>query len=267
MAFTPDGTEIVICGDDGTTRVWDRRTGQLRHALGVGGMDDEAVAVTPDGAEIVTGDSNGIVQIWNRRSGELRATLYGHSDSICAIGVTPDGAEIVTGGGEHAIIRWDRHQAIELDVIEIGNVRSEHRDAGPDSREIPSFACAGCGARIEFAAGTDRLQCPYCRYEQELPAQYRKRLREHHIAELTTQPPVVVVVAADQDSCPRCGGQADPGGCSPRSAGTAVRRPSLTPPGLDGCGPRVCCRSPSTSTGSGLHCGSGCRPAGSCRAV
>jgi hypothetical protein len=31
-----------------------------------------------------------------------------------------------------------------------------------------SYPCGACGARVEYAAGTDLLRCPYCGYEQRL---------------------------------------------------------------------------------------------------
>jgi DNA-directed RNA polymerase subunit RPC12/RpoP len=32
----------------------------------------------------------------------------------------------------------------------------------------PSYPCAGCGARVEYAPGTTTLQCPYCGYQQQV---------------------------------------------------------------------------------------------------
>ncbi len=31
-----------------------------------------------------------------------------------------------------------------------------------------TYACAGCGARVEFAPGTAALRCPYCQHEQAI---------------------------------------------------------------------------------------------------
>jgi DNA-directed RNA polymerase subunit RPC12/RpoP len=50
-----------------------------------------------------------------------------------------------------------------------------------------SYPCSGCGARVEYAPGTDVLRCPYCGYEQRLAATGRP-VREHSYAEFTALP-------------------------------------------------------------------------------
>src|SRR5437763_683099 len=97
VAVTPDGEEVVTGGNDGTARIWNRRSGELRATLASDAIQVNAVAVTPDGEEVVTGSDDGMVRIWNRGSGELRATLAGHAGPVRAVAVSPNGAEVVTG--------------------------------------------------------------------------------------------------------------------------------------------------------------------------
>lgn len=40
----------------------------------------------------------------------------------------------------------------------------------PADAGIRQFPCEGCGARVEFAPGTDVLRCPYCGSETRIPA-------------------------------------------------------------------------------------------------
>ena len=49
---------------------------------------------------------------------------------------------------------------------------------------VQSYACGGCGARVEFAAGTTALRCPYCGHEQQV-ASTGRQVREHDIRELS----------------------------------------------------------------------------------
>ena len=71
VAVTPDGTQIITTGNDGTARIWDRATGQqvgpalTAHTNGV-----FAVAVTPDGTQIITAGADGTARIWDRASGQ-----------------------------------------------------------------------------------------------------------------------------------------------------------------------------------------------------
>jgi WD40 repeat protein len=74
VAVTPDGTEIVSAGSDGSLRIWNRSGGEERATLlGHSGPVWE-VAVTPDGTEVVSGGSDGSLRIWSRAGGEQRAT-------------------------------------------------------------------------------------------------------------------------------------------------------------------------------------------------
>jgi DNA-directed RNA polymerase subunit RPC12/RpoP len=41
------------------------------------------------------------------------------------------------------------------------------------------YPCAACGARLEFAAGTTALQCPYCGHQQEVVLAAERMVREH----------------------------------------------------------------------------------------
>src|SRR5690348_3217407 len=53
-----------------------------------------------------------------------------------------------------------------------------------DGRDAPSAAhqqypCEACGARLEFAAGTTTLLCPYCGHRQEVVIEAELLVREH----------------------------------------------------------------------------------------
>ncbi|MGH3568259.1 MAG: P-loop NTPase fold protein [Pseudonocardia sp.] len=110
VAVTPDGTQIVTGGADGTARIWDRASGQQVGAALTGHTSSVlAVAVTPDSTQIVTGGADGTARIWDRASGQqVGAALTGHTRSVWAVAVTPDGAQIVTGGADGTIRIWDR---------------------------------------------------------------------------------------------------------------------------------------------------------------
>jgi DNA-directed RNA polymerase subunit RPC12/RpoP len=70
-----------------------------------------------------------------------------------------------------------------------------------------SYPCAGCGARVEYAPGTEVLRCPYCGYEQQVAAPSRA-VREHAFAELATLPrKPVASLGAQVFGCPKCGAQ------------------------------------------------------------
>lgn len=79
-----------------------------------------------------------------------------------------------------------------------------------------SYPCAGCGARVEYAPGTDVLRCPYCGYEQKL-ADTGRVVREHAYAELaTSRRTPVASLAAHVFVCAKCGAQTESNAISER---------------------------------------------------
>ncbi|WP_424528730.1 hypothetical protein ACOZ38_03285 [Sphaerisporangium viridialbum] len=69
-----------------------------------------------------------------------------------------------------------------------------------------SYACAGCGARVEYVPGTTVLRCPYCGHQRQLAAAGRQ-VREHPYAELAGLLPRKPLAGVDGHvlGCERCG--------------------------------------------------------------
>ncbi|HLL68927.1 MAG TPA: hypothetical protein VK453_24920 [Micromonosporaceae bacterium] len=79
----------------------------------------------------------------------------------------------------------------------------------PTSSAVRAFPCASCGARVEYAPGTDVLRCPYCGYEQKVPAAERA-VQEHSYAALAARArKPVASLAAHVFVCRNCGAQTE----------------------------------------------------------
>ncbi|WP_055477698.1 hypothetical protein [Sphaerimonospora mesophila] len=68
-----------------------------------------------------------------------------------------------------------------------------------------SYPCRSCGATLEYAPGTHRMRCPYCRQEQPI-APTGREVREHDFAMLARLPvkPRETAGAAHMFVCPGC---------------------------------------------------------------
>jgi predicted RNA-binding Zn-ribbon protein involved in translation (DUF1610 family) len=72
-----------------------------------------------------------------------------------------------------------------------------------------SYACSGCGARVEFAPGTTVLRCPYCGHEQQVAGAGRA-VREHSYAELLELPrKPLAAIGAHRFRCEKCGARTE----------------------------------------------------------
>ncbi len=72
-----------------------------------------------------------------------------------------------------------------------------------------SYPCAQCGARLEFAPGTNALRCPYCGHLQQL-TETGRQVSEHSyeaFAQLPRKP--VASLAAHVFACQKCGARTE----------------------------------------------------------
>jgi WD40 repeat protein/serine/threonine protein kinase/tetratricopeptide (TPR) repeat protein len=131
LAFSPDGTRIVVGRMDGTATVIDAQTGKvlielkdrtlpaqtmLRTARGI-----LCTAFSPDGTRIVTAggvENTGEATVWDAKTGAPLFDLRGHRGLVMSAAFSPDGARVVTGSTDGTIKLWDARPGtprIELD--------------------------------------------------------------------------------------------------------------------------------------------------------
>ncbi len=128
--FSPDGSRLVTVGRDGTTLVWDTKSGQqllqlVGHEGGIG-----QIAYSTDGSFIATASEDGTAKVWDAATGELLHTLSGHRDNpnrgypgevgwVSGVAISPDSKTIATGGGDGLAKLWDAATGAELMTLSI----------------------------------------------------------------------------------------------------------------------------------------------------
>ena len=96
VAVTPDGTQIVTGGSDGTIHVWSMSSGEEvmvleGHVKGVCG-----VVVTPDCNRIVSCSDDKTVRVWDVHTREVVVTFERHEGKVTEVAVTPDSSKVVS---------------------------------------------------------------------------------------------------------------------------------------------------------------------------
>lgn len=120
--FAPDGQTIAGCASfsDVAVRLWNARTGQLRHVLPVPEVKRQdnpkvskiygiqAIAFSCDGKILAGGEDqdDAAVRLWDATTGKLLQVLHGHTESITALAFTPDGTLLASGGLDEKIYLW-----------------------------------------------------------------------------------------------------------------------------------------------------------------
>jgi eukaryotic-like serine/threonine-protein kinase len=106
LAFSPDGSKILMGSDDGTASLCDVATGKpltarLQHRAPV-----TAVAFSPDGKTVLTGSDDHRAKLWEANNGQFLHVLD-HGDRVVAVAFNPDGKTAATLCQYGSVHVWD----------------------------------------------------------------------------------------------------------------------------------------------------------------
>lgn len=102
--FVRADRELLTTGSDGTVRLWDAATGQLRQTYRGSPRFLADATLSPDGSMVVAGDGDGLLRFWDVASARPIWTLQAHKSHL--VGVHFEGNDIVTRGFHGDISRW-----------------------------------------------------------------------------------------------------------------------------------------------------------------
>lgn len=145
VAYSPDGNFVASADIDDGLKIWDGRTGTLKHTFPNRNVIQH-LTFSPDSKLLVTGGYNKTIDLWDVQTNTLVKALTGHGDYVDALEFSPDGKLLASGS-------WD-------DTMKIWNVATwsvVHSLPHPESVWSISFSPDGTTlASIDFK-GTVRL--------------------------------------------------------------------------------------------------------------
>ncbi len=108
VAYSPNGKQIASSSGDQTVRLWDARSGALRHTLQGHDSSVWSVAYSPNGEQIASGSSDKTVRLWDVASGECRAVIEGFDESVQSVAwkTSLGGTYLVTGSEDKLFRQW-----------------------------------------------------------------------------------------------------------------------------------------------------------------
>jgi len=141
VAWSPDGTHLASCGDDGSVCLWEATHGRLRASLpGHRGMV-MSVAWSPDGTRLASaggGRGSGEIFIWDVQSGER---LQGWSEPnaiVDALTWSRTGEVLLSGGSDGSLRWWDVQHGKCLALRQGHQGAVQALRASPDGRRLAS---------------------------------------------------------------------------------------------------------------------------------
>jgi WD40 repeat protein len=119
--YSPDGTLLATGCNDGTIKLYDAATGELKKTLVGHKRPVKALAFAPVGCLLASGNDEKIVKLWDPIRGIELATLKGNKGVIEALAFSPDAVLLATAGGygknTPEIRLWDVVSRQELGVF------------------------------------------------------------------------------------------------------------------------------------------------------
>ncbi|MFO0574287.1 MAG: protein kinase [Polyangia bacterium] len=109
LSFSPDGSQLVSAGWDGTARVWDTRTGAELLLLEDRDDHDQVwlALFSPDGNAIITTGQSHAARLWDTATGRLKRVLTGHANTVNSAAFSADGKRVATASLDCTAIIWD----------------------------------------------------------------------------------------------------------------------------------------------------------------
>jgi WD40 repeat protein/class 3 adenylate cyclase len=106
-ALSPDSGALAVGSRDGSIRLLDMRSGEVRrfargHRSGVVDM-----AFTADGRSLVSSDFDGGVVVWNVERGQTSEELSTHRGPVWSLVISPDGRTLYSAGNDGRLMLWD----------------------------------------------------------------------------------------------------------------------------------------------------------------
>jgi WD40 repeat protein len=105
VKFSPDGQQILTCGEDGTIRLWSISKEQLAE-FEVNENSFWSCSFSPDGQRIATASNDGTVRLWDL-SGQQLEEFSGHSSVVTSVNFSPDGNQLITSSIDASARLWN----------------------------------------------------------------------------------------------------------------------------------------------------------------
>ncbi len=164
--WTLDGEQVLTAGTDGTIRVWDASTGELRRTLDTWAADEAArpegglggggetqrtqrliwdVAVSPDGRYVVSGGWGDTTRVWSLPSGDMLQSHAATDQSVQGVAFTADGKHFVSSSQRDGTV-YVRETEEGLERAALRNYSG--RDVAVHPRGEMLAATSGEGVRV-----------------------------------------------------------------------------------------------------------------------
>lgn len=106
IAWSPDGTLLVVAATDGQIRLWDWKARTVRARL-TQPRGSLMLAFDPTGRTLAVGSSDRSITVFEVASGRRVHAMSGHDEAIHNLAFSPDGQRLASVASDHTVRIWD----------------------------------------------------------------------------------------------------------------------------------------------------------------
>jgi WD40 repeat protein len=121
VAFSPDGSRIMLATDAGVIKIWQTLTGKQMPSITLNEQHITSCAFSPQGNYIITTSEDDLdPKIWDAQSGALLQRLVGHVDIVIALAFSSNEQLVATGSWDGTAKIWNRQTGALIRSIDLG---------------------------------------------------------------------------------------------------------------------------------------------------
>ncbi len=106
VAYSGDGSLVATAGADSVAKLWDAKTGELRHSLPHFGAV-QTVAFSADSRLLAAGGADAAIKIWDARTGAFVRKLAAHDEPVWCVAFAPGGKQLASAGADRRVLVWN----------------------------------------------------------------------------------------------------------------------------------------------------------------
>jgi WD40 repeat protein len=156
VAFSPDGKHLATAEHDGTAKLRDPATGEIRHVLLGHAAGLDCAIFSPDSKTLATTSWDRTLKLWDAGEGGLLKTFAGHPDKVYTAAFSPEGKLLLSGSNDGTIRLWDVDGAVCRTTVAAHDSLVHNVAFAPNGK---SFATASWDKTVKlWEAGTGKWQ-------------------------------------------------------------------------------------------------------------
>ena len=139
VSLSADGKRIAAAGRNGTVRIWDVRSRDMRREIAAEENTVWGIAFSPDGRRLATASDEESAKLWDLATGKELRRLTGHRGGASDVRFSPDGRTLLIASRSGQLRLWDSETGVALGDRLVGHTEAVWHVAWlPDSEQFMS---------------------------------------------------------------------------------------------------------------------------------